>query len=99
MGKIKDFLVGLVTDRANGINSKIFVGMIFAVVMIVGLFVAVDSSLYNIFALCTMGLLGLSCVDNLTAPKVVAEKKEVKHTKTEIDVKKILDKVKKNELC
>lgn len=99
MKKIIKFFDDLITDRGNGRNSKIFVGLIFSVAMIVGLFVGVDSSIYNIFALCTMGLLGLSCVDNLTAPKITVDKTETsnKETKTTIDTAEIIKQVKKKK--
>lgn len=99
MKKILKFFDDLITDRGNGRNSKIFVGLIFSVAMIVGLFVGVDSSIYNIFALCTMGLLGLSCVDNLTAPKIEVNKTETsnKESKTTIDVAETIKQVKKKK--
>lgn len=95
LNKIKQFFYDMVCDRSDGVNSKIFVGLIFAVVMIIGLFVGVDSSLYNIFALCTMGLLGLSCIDNLTAPKIEVNKTETttKESKTSVDVANIANKI------
>ena len=97
MQKIIKFLNDLVTDRGKGKNSKIFVGLIFSVVMIIGLFVSVDSALYQTFTFATLALFGISAVDNLTAPKITIDKKETstKETKTEIDVGKMTDKITK----
>ena len=91
MKKIFSFFNDLITDRGNGKNSKIFVGLIFALVMIVGLFVKVDNALYQTLAFCMLSLFGISAVDNLTAPKIEIKKTETstKETKTEIDVDKI----------
>lgn len=91
MKKLFKFFNDLVTDRGNGKNSKIFVGLIFALVMIIGLFVSVDSALYQTFTFATLALFGISAVDNLTAPKIDISKKEIteKQTKTTIDVDKI----------
>ena len=99
MKKLFKFFNDLVTDRGNGKNSKIFVGLIFAVVMIIGLFVSVDSALYQTFTFATLALFGISAVDNLTAPKITIDKKETstKETKTEIDTAKIVENFKKKK--
>ena len=96
MKKIIKFFNDLITDRGNGKNSKIFVGLIFALVMIVGLFVKVDNALYQTFTFATLCLFGISAVDNLTAPKIEIKKTETstKETKTEIDVDKIAKTIK-----
>lgn len=87
----------LITDRGNGKNSKIFVGLIFAVVMIIALFVSVDSALFQTFTFATLALFGISAVDNLTAPKIEINKKETKETKTEIDINGIAKTIKKKK--
>lgn len=87
----------LITDRGNGKNSKIFVGLIFAVVMIIGLFVSVDSALYQTFTFATLALFGISAVDNLTAPKIEINKKETKETKTAIDINGIAKTIKRKK--
>ena len=99
MKKIFSFFNDLITDRGNGKNSKIFVGLIFALVMIIGLFVKVDNALYQTLAFCMLSLFGISAVDNLTAPKITIDKTETtqKDTKTEIDVAEIVGKVKKKK--
>ena len=99
MKKIIKFVNDLITDRGNGKNSKIFVGLIFALVMIVGLFVKVDNALYQTLAFCMLSLFGISAVDNLTAPKITIDKTETstKETKTEIDVEKIAKAIKKKK--
>ena len=99
MKRIIKFFKEMVTDRAGGTNSKIFVGLIFALVMIVGLFVSVDSALYQTFTFATLCLFGISAVDNLTAPKITIDKTETtkKDTKTEIDVAEIVGKVNKKK--
>ena len=97
MKKIIKFFNDLITDRGNGKNSKIFVGLVFALVMIVGLFVKVDNALYQTLAFCMLSLFGISAVDNLTAPKIEINKKETKETKTEIDVNDIIKQVKKRK--
>ena len=91
------FFNDLITDRGNGKNSKIFVGLIFSVVMIIGLFVSVDSALYQTFTFATLALFGISAVDNLTAPKIEINKKETTETKTEIDINGIAKTIKKKK--
>ena len=97
MKKIIKFFNDLITDRGNGKNSKIFVGLIFALVMIVGLFVKVDNALYQTLAFCMLSLFGISAVDNLTAPKIEINKKETKESKTEIDVEKTIKAIKRKK--
>lgn len=97
MKKIIKFFNDLITDRGNGKNSKIFVGLIFALVMIVGLFVKVDNALYQTLAFCMLSLFGISAVDNLTAPKITIDKTETneKKSNTTIDVAETIKQVKK----
>ena len=99
MKKIFSFFNDLITDRGNGKNSKIFVGLIFALVMIIGLFVKVDNALYQTLAFCMLSLFGISAVDNLTAPKIEINKTETtqKDTKTEIDIAEIVGKIKRKK--
>lgn len=99
MKKIIKFFNDLITDRGNGRNSKIFVGLIFALVMIVGLFVKVDNALYQTLAFCMLSLFGISAVDNLTAPKIEVNKTETsnKESKTTIDVAETIKQVKKKK--
>lgn len=99
MKKIIKFFNDLITDRGNGKNSKIFVGLIFALVMIIGLFVKVDNALYQTLAFCMLSLFGISAVDNLTAPKIEINKTETtqKDTKTEIDIAEIVGKIKRKK--
>ena len=97
MKKIIKFFNDLITDRGNGKNSKIFVGLIFALVMIVGLFVKVDNALYQTLAFCMLSLFGISAVDNLTAPKIEINKTETKDSKTTIDVAETIKNIKKKK--
>lgn len=78
----------MLQDRGGTPNTKLHFGSLFAIVMIVGLFVSVDNALYQTFAFSTLALFGISAVDNLTAPKIDIKKTEntTKETKTEIDV-------------
>lgn len=91
-----NYLKKMLEDRGGTPNTKLHFGSIFAVVLIIGLFVGVDASLYQTFAFCTLALFGISAVDNLSAPKVVISKTEntTKETKTEIDVAKTINAVK-----
>lgn len=92
LNNIKNFLTDLVTDRGDGINSKIVCGIIGFIVLVIGLFVGVDERLYYIFAMCDVFYFGGSVVDNWTAPKTESIKTETistktnKESKTEIDV-------------
>lgn len=86
MKKIINYIKLMLQDRGGTPNTKLHFGSLFAIVMIVGLFVSVDSALYQTFAFSTLALFGISAVDNLTAPKIEINKKETKETKTEIDV-------------
>ena len=97
MKKIFSFFNDLITDRGNGKNSKIFVGLIFALVMIIGLFVKVDNALYQTLAFCMLSLFGISAVDNLTAPKIEINKTETKDSKTTIDVAETIKQVKRKK--
>ena len=93
------FFKDMITDRAGGTNSKIFWGSIFAIVLIVALFVGTEPTLYQTLAFCMLSLFGISAVDNLTAPKITIDKTETstKETKTEIDVEKIAKAIKKKK--
>ena len=88
MKKIINYIKKMLEDRGGTPNTKLHFGSLFAIVMIVGLFVSVDSALYQTFAFSTLALFGISAVDNLTAPKIDISKTETteKKTKTEIDV-------------
>ena len=86
MKKIINYIKLMLQDRGGTPNTKLHFGSLFAIVMIVGLFVSVDNALYQTFAFSTLALFGISAVDNLTAPKIEINKKETKETKTEIDV-------------
>ena len=89
----------MLQDRGGTPNTKLHFGSLFAIVMIVGLFVSVDSALYQTFTFATLCLFGISAVDNLTAPKITIDKTETstKETKTEIDVEKIAKAIKKKK--
>lgn len=91
MKKIFNYFILMLEGRSGKPNAKLHFGSLFAIVMIVGLFVSVDSALYQTFTFATLCLFGISAVDNLTAPKITIDKKETstKETKTEIDVDKI----------
>lgn len=91
------FFKDMITDRAGGTNSKIFWGSVFAIVLIVALFVGAEATLYQTLAFCMLSLFGISAVDNLTAPKIEVNKTETstKETKMEIDVDKVVKAVKK----
>ena len=91
------FFKDMVTDRAGGTNSKIFWGSIFAIVLIVALFVGTEATLYQTLAFCMLSLFGISAVDNLTAPKIEVNKTETsnKESKTTIDVAETIKQVKK----
>ena len=86
----------MLQDRGGTPNTKLHFGSLFAIVMIVGLFVSVDSALYQTFTFATLCLFGISAVDNLTAPKIEVNKTETstKETKTEIDVNGIAQTIK-----
>ena len=89
----------MLQDRGGTPNTKLHFGSLFAIVMIVGLFVSVDSALYQTFTFATLALFGISAVDNLTAPKIEVKKTETstKETKTEIDTAKIVENFKKKK--
>ena len=91
------FFKDMVTDRAGGTNSKIFWGSIFAIVLIVALFVGTEATLYQTLAFCMLSLFGISAVDNLTAPKIEVNKTETsnKETKVTIDSAETIKQVKK----
>ena len=93
------FFKDMITDRAGGTNSKIFWGSIFAIVLIVALFVGTEATLYQTLAFCMLSLFGISAVDNLTAPKIEVNKTETsnKESKTTIDVAETIKQVKKKK--
>lgn len=94
MKKMFNYFRLMLEDRGGTPNTKLHFGALFAIVMIVGLFVAVDSALYQTFAFSTLALFGISAVDNLTAPKIEINKKETKETKTSIDVAQSIREIK-----
>lgn len=93
------FFKDMITDRAGGTNSKIFWGSIFAIVLIVALFVGTEPTLYQTLAFCMLSLFGISAVDNLTAPKIEVNKTETsnKESKTTIDVAEAIKNIKKKK--
>lgn len=93
------FFKDMITDRAGGTNSKIFWGSIFAIVLIVALFVGTEATLYQTLAFCMLSLFGISAVDNLTAPKIEVNKTETnnKESKTTIDVAETIKNIKKKK--
>lgn len=93
MSYIKELLSG----RSGKPNTKLHFGSLFALVMIVGLFVSVDSALYQTFAFTTLALFGISAVDNLTAPKIEVNKTETKESKTTIDVAETIKQARKKK--
>lgn len=99
MKKIINYIKLMLQDRGGTPNTKLHFGSLFAIVMIVGLFVSVDNALYQTFTFATLCLFGISAVDNLTAPKIEINKTETstKETKTEIDVEKIAKAIKKKK--
>ena len=99
MKKIFKYIKLMLQDRGGTPNTKLHFGSLFAIVMIVGLFVSVDNALYQTFTFATLCLFGISAVDNLTAPKIEIKKTETstKETKTEIDVDKIAKTIKKKK--
>lgn len=96
MKKLFNYIILMLQDRGGTPNTKLHFGSLFAIVMIVGLFVSVDSALYQTFTFATLCLFGISAVDNLTAPKIEVNKTETstKETKTEIDVNGITQTIK-----
>ncbi|MBQ2219730.1 MAG: hypothetical protein II417_02915 [Elusimicrobia bacterium] len=99
MKKIINYIKLMLQDRGGTPNTKLHFGSLFAIVMIVGLFVDVDNALYQTFTFATLCLFGISAVDNLTSPKITIDKTETtkKDTKTEIDVAEIVGKVNKKK--
>ncbi len=97
MKKIFNYIKLMLQDRGGTPNTKLHFGSLFAIVMIVGLFVSVDSALYQTFTFATLCLFGISAVDNLTAPKITIDKTETsnKESKTTIDVAETIKQVKK----
>lgn len=101
MTKIVNYIKLMMQDRGGTPNTKLHFGSLFAIIMVVGLFVNVDASLYQTFAFTTLALFGISAVDNISAPKITVTKQEKKEskTKTDVDVAKMVnnavDKIKK----
>ena len=96
MKKLFNYIILMLQDRGGTPNTKLHFGSLFAIVMIIGLFVSVDSALYQTFTFATLCLFGISAVDNLTAPKIEVNKTETstKETKTEIDINGIAQTIK-----
>jgi hypothetical protein len=88
MKKIINYIKHMLQDRGGTPNTKLHFGSLFAIVMIIGLFVNVDASLYQTFAFTTLALFGISAVDNISAPKIEVTKTEnkVSESKTVVDV-------------
>ena len=99
MKKIINYIKLMLQDRGGTPNTKLHFGSLFAIVMIVGLFVSVDNALYQTFTFATLCLFGISAVDNLTAPKIDISKTETteKKTNTTVDVAEITKQVKKKK--
>lgn len=97
MKKIFNYFTLMLQDRGGTPNTKLHFGSLFAIVMIIGLFVSVDSALYQTFTFATLCLFGISAVDNLTAPKIEINKTETKDSKTTIDIAETIKQVKKKK--
>ena len=97
MKKLFNYIKLMLQDRGGTPNTKLHFGSLFAIVMIIGLFVSVDSALYQTFTFATLCLFGISAVDNLTAPKIEVNKTETKDSKTTIDVAETIKQVKKKK--
>jgi len=69
MKKLFNYIKLMLAGRSGKPNTKLHFGSLFAIVMIVGLFVKVDTTLYQTFAFSTLALFGISAVDNLSAKK------------------------------
>lgn len=97
--KIIQYIKLMLQDRGGTPNTKLHFGSLFAIVMIVGLFVTVDNALYQTFTFATLCLFGISAVDNLTAPKIEINKTETsnKETKVTIDSAETIKQVKKKK--
>lgn len=95
--KIISYIKLMLQDRGGTPNTKLHFGSLFAIVMIVGLFVSVDNTLYQTFTFATLCLFGISAVDNLTAPKIEVNRTENKESKTTIDVAETIKQVKKKK--
>lgn len=91
------FFKDMITDRAGGTNSKIFWGSIFAIVLIVALFVGTEPTLYQTLAFCMLSLFGISAVDNLTAPKIEVNKTETINKDTKLDIAESIKNIKKKK--
>ena len=87
MKKMFNYFRLMLEDRGGTPNTKLHFGALFAIVMIVGLFVAVDSALYQTFAFSTLALFGISAVDNLTAPKIEIKADDENNEKEENEIK------------
>ncbi len=89
----------MLEDRGGCPNTKLHFGSLFAIVMIVGLFLSVDTALYQTFTFATLALFGISAVDNLTAPKITIDKTETsnKDTKITIDSAGTIKQIKKKK--
>ncbi len=99
MKKIINYIKKMLEDRGGCPNTKLHFGSLFAIVMIVGLFLSVDTALYQTFTFATLALFGISAVDNLTAPKIEVNKTETsnKESKTTIDVAETIKNIKKKQ--
>ncbi len=99
MKKIFKYFILMLEGRSGKPNAKLHFGSLFALVMIVGLFVSVDSALYQTFTFATLCLFGISAVDNLTAPKIEIKKTETsnKESKTTIDVAETIKNVRRKK--
>ena len=97
MKKLFNYIKLMLQDRGGTPNTKLHFGSLFAIVMIIGLFVSVDSALYQTFTFATLCLFGISAVDNLTAPKIEVNKTETKDSKTTIDVAETIKNIKKKK--
>lgn len=97
MKKLINYIKKMLEDRGGCPNTKLHFGSLFAIVMIVGLFLSVDTALYQTFTFATLALFGISAVDNLTAPKITIDKTETsnKDTKITIDSAETIKQVKK----
>ena len=97
--KLINYIKLMLQDRGGTPNTKLHFGSLFAIVMVVGLFISVDSALYQTFAFTTLALFGISAVDNISAPKIEVNKTETsnKESKTTIDVAETIKQVKKKK--
>ena len=99
MKKLSNYIIDMISDTSNHINSKIVLGVISFIVAVIMGFLKTDIQYIIAFLTFSASAVGFSCFDNNSAFKFQRQetKTETKESKTTIDVAETIKNIKKKK--